>query len=88
MASIWEQRFHRLAVEAKVAKTQRAKAVELAPTTAELADHLEAYESGTAKVAYLKEQHSGYMARASASSLLDPTKPLRAGDGNTSTGAN
>ena len=33
---------HRLAVEAKVAKTQRAKAVELAPTTAELADHLEA----------------------------------------------
>ena len=55
---------HRLAVEAKVAKTQWARAVELAPTTAELADHLEAYKSGTAKVAYLKEQHSGFMARA------------------------
>ena len=43
------------------------KAVELAPTTAKLADHLEAHESGTAKVACLKEHHSGYMARASAS---------------------
>jgi len=56
-----------LAVEAKVIKTQRAKSVELAPTTAELADHFEAYEPGTAKVAYLKKQHSGYMARAAAS---------------------
>ena len=55
----------RLAVGAKVAKTQRARAVELAPTTAELAGNLEAYESNGAKAAYLKEQHSGYVARAS-----------------------
>ena len=54
------------------------KAVELAPTTAELADHLEAYESGTAKVAYLKEHHSGYMARASASRCEFPF-PTKAG---------
>ena len=40
-----------LAVGARVAKILGAKAVELAPATVELADRLEAHESGTAKVA-------------------------------------
>ena len=56
-----------LAVEARGGKTPRAKAAGLAPTTAQLADHPEAYVSGTAKVAYLKGQHTAYMARAPAS---------------------
>ena len=46
--------------------------MKLAPTTAGLADHLEAYEPGTAKEACLKRQHGGYMARASASRYRFP----------------
>jgi hypothetical protein len=56
----------RLAVQAKVVKTQRAQAVTLASTKAVLADNLTAHASGGAKEAYLKEQHGGHMVRASA----------------------
>ena len=59
----------RLAVQAKVVNTQRAQAVKLAATKAELDDNLTAHASGGAKRAYLKEQHGGHMFRASAISL-------------------
>ena len=62
----------RVAVAAKKAKTQRAQAVTLAATKAELADHLTAFQSGCAKETYLKEQHGGRMVRAAAVSYKFP----------------
>ena len=51
----------RRAVAAKVARTERAHAVALARTKAELAGHLTSYQPDGAKEAYPKEQNSGHM---------------------------
>ena len=62
----------RRAVVAKKAKTERAQAAALSRMKAELAEHLTACQPGGAKEAYLKEQHSGHMVQAVATSYTSP----------------